>query len=242
MKHSKARNVIERCFGLLKGRWKILASPSFFPITTQVRIILACFLLHNLIRRYIRVDPQELEQDEDEIEHEEQLVEEASLSHISPTDEWYNFRDVPASTIQAVERLATAIRETICIIFLDGSLQPKRTETYTQQQSHRGKSMLKVDDKTYLKPSAGSCGGGYWARPKGKEKVLMGQSDVAGWGIFLQELREIAEDVFANIANEVLRVRVNHKYPLSQAPQAYLDLESRTTTGSIVLIPDGVES
>ncbi|GJV18040.1 ALP1-like protein [Tanacetum coccineum] len=93
MKHSKARNVIERCFGLLKGRWKILASPSFFPITTQVRIILACCLLHNLIRKYMKVDPQELEQDEeDEIEHEEQLAEEACLSHVSPTDEWYNFR------------------------------------------------------------------------------------------------------------------------------------------------------
>nr|GEU60772.1 hypothetical protein [Tanacetum cinerariifolium] len=57
MKHSKARNVIERCFGLLKGRWKILASPSFFPIGTQVRIILACCLLHNLIRKYMSVDP-----------------------------------------------------------------------------------------------------------------------------------------------------------------------------------------
>ncbi|GKF13414.1 ALP1-like protein, partial [Tanacetum coccineum] len=34
MKHSKAMNVIERCFGLLKGRWKIRASPSFFSIQT----------------------------------------------------------------------------------------------------------------------------------------------------------------------------------------------------------------
>ncbi|GKA88165.1 ALP1-like protein [Tanacetum coccineum] len=94
MKHSKAINVIERCFGLLKGHWKILASPFFFRITTQVRIILACYLLHNLIRRYMRVDPQELEQDEEaEIEHEEQLVEEACLSHIILTDEWYNFKD-----------------------------------------------------------------------------------------------------------------------------------------------------
>ncbi|GJY86912.1 ALP1-like protein [Tanacetum coccineum] len=93
MRYSKARNVIERCFGLLKGHWKILASPSFFLIATQVRIILACCLLHNLIRKYMRVDPQELEQDEEDEIDEEQFVEEACLSHISPTDEWYNFRD-----------------------------------------------------------------------------------------------------------------------------------------------------
>ncbi|KAG8499127.1 hypothetical protein CXB51_005587 [Gossypium anomalum] len=31
MKHALARNVIERCFGLLKLRWEILKSPSFYP-------------------------------------------------------------------------------------------------------------------------------------------------------------------------------------------------------------------
>ncbi|XP_076923332.1 uncharacterized protein LOC143585429 [Bidens hawaiensis] len=54
------------------------------------------------------------------------------------------------------------------------------------------------------------------------------------------ELLETAGEVFENIASGVLRVRVNHKYPLSQAAQAHLDIENRKTTGSVVLIPDGV--
>ena len=58
MKHSKARNVIERCFGLLKGRWGILRSP-FYPIKTQCQIITVCCLLHNLIRREMSIDPLE---------------------------------------------------------------------------------------------------------------------------------------------------------------------------------------
>ena len=32
MKHASARNVIERCFGLLKMCWAILRSPCFYPI------------------------------------------------------------------------------------------------------------------------------------------------------------------------------------------------------------------
>ncbi|KAI3815822.1 hypothetical protein L1987_15504 [Smallanthus sonchifolius] len=55
------------------------------------------------------------------------------------------------------------------------------------------------------------------------------------------ELLETAGEVFANIATGVLRVRFNHKYPLSQAAQAHSDLENRKTTGSVVLIPDGVD-
>ena len=35
MKHASARNVIERCFGLLKMRWAILRSPSYYLIKTQ---------------------------------------------------------------------------------------------------------------------------------------------------------------------------------------------------------------
>ncbi|CAH9060202.1 unnamed protein product [Cuscuta epithymum] len=52
------------------------------------------------------------------------------------------------------------------------------------------------------------------------------------------ELLESAGEVFSNVSSGVLKVRVNHSYPLSQAAQAHADLEGRKTTGSIVLIPD----
>ncbi|XP_042505442.1 quinone oxidoreductase-like [Macadamia integrifolia] len=55
------------------------------------------------------------------------------------------------------------------------------------------------------------------------------------------ELLKSAGAVFANVDSGILRVRVNHKYPLSQAAQAHADLESRKTSGSVVLIPDGGE-
>lgn len=55
------------------------------------------------------------------------------------------------------------------------------------------------------------------------------------------ELLETAGEVFANVASGVLRVRVNHTYPLSQAAQAHTDLESRKTSGSVVLIPDDAQ-
>lgn len=53
-----------------------------------------------------------------------------------------------------------------------------------------------------------------------------------------KELLVAAQDLFSNIAKGVLRIRLNHKYPLSQATQAHIDLESRKTSGSVVLIPD----
>ncbi|XP_076894115.1 uncharacterized protein LOC143546305 [Bidens hawaiensis] len=54
------------------------------------------------------------------------------------------------------------------------------------------------------------------------------------------EMREAMKEVLANVASGALRVRVNHTYPLSQAAQAHADMAARKTSGSIVLVPDGV--
>ncbi|XP_075484780.1 uncharacterized protein LOC142524624 [Primulina tabacum] len=59
------------------------------------------------------------------------------------------------------------------------------------------------------------------------------------YNVTRDQLLEAAGEVFANVVSGVLRVRINHTYPLSQAAQAHSDLESRKTTGSVVLVPDG---
>jgi NADPH2:quinone reductase len=51
------------------------------------------------------------------------------------------------------------------------------------------------------------------------------------------DLETRAKDVFDAIANGTLRLRVEHVYPLADAAQAHRDLESRRTTGKILLIP-----
>ncbi|MCO5558974.1 hypothetical protein L7F22_012565 [Adiantum nelumboides] len=52
------------------------------------------------------------------------------------------------------------------------------------------------------------------------------------------ELLATAGEVFANVASGVLKVRVNHTYPLSKAAQAHRDLESRITSGCTILLPE----
>ena len=49
--HSSLRNAIERAFGVLKMKWRILLGIPFFPEEeTQSKIITACMCLHNFIR------------------------------------------------------------------------------------------------------------------------------------------------------------------------------------------------
>jgi hypothetical protein len=49
--HSSLRNAIERAFGVLKMKWRILLSiPHFHDPLMQTKIITACMCLHNFIR------------------------------------------------------------------------------------------------------------------------------------------------------------------------------------------------
>lgn len=52
-----------------------------------------------------------------------------------------------------------------------------------------------------------------------------------------QKLVEIAQRVFAAVAEGTLSVDVRHRYSLAAAAEAHRDLEARRTTGSIVLLP-----
>ncbi|XP_042018997.1 uncharacterized protein LOC121766826 [Salvia splendens] len=68
MRHTMARNIIERAFAVLKMRWGILRSASFYPIETQTRLIMTCFLLHNYIRGEMQADSVEQELDDAALE------------------------------------------------------------------------------------------------------------------------------------------------------------------------------
>ena len=90
MKHSPTCNIIERAFGLLKIRWAILRSYSYFPIKTQSRIITACCLLHNLIKREMPVDPLEHLLDENQPATSPLLDE--YIDMVEASDEWSAWR------------------------------------------------------------------------------------------------------------------------------------------------------
>ncbi|KAF9618779.1 hypothetical protein IFM89_002647 [Coptis chinensis] len=48
--HSSLRNVIEKTFGVLKARFKILKKMVPYSFRTQVQIVVACMVIHNFLR------------------------------------------------------------------------------------------------------------------------------------------------------------------------------------------------
>ncbi|XP_012829800.1 PREDICTED: uncharacterized protein LOC105950959 [Erythranthe guttata] len=93
MKHSRAKNVIEKAFGLLKTRWAALRSNTFYPIKVQNRIIMVDALLHNFIRTNMEIDPWELEVGD--IFHGNE--DDGFISSLDPSVTWNNWRDNQAN-------------------------------------------------------------------------------------------------------------------------------------------------
>ncbi|KAL8524666.1 hypothetical protein ACS0TY_014318 [Phlomoides rotata] len=101
MKHTRARNVIEHTFGLLKMRWGILRSPSWYPIKTCYQIIMACCIIHNFLRKELDVDPLEGGLDEFLSEHPVEDQDDAPdlIESLESTTKWAQWRDILAQSM-----------------------------------------------------------------------------------------------------------------------------------------------
>ncbi|XP_038885791.1 uncharacterized protein LOC120076083 [Benincasa hispida] len=91
MKHSSARNIIERAFGLLKGRWAILRGKSIYLIQVKCRTITACCLIHNLITKEMGIGAS---LDDSLYDNPASTVTEGeNIEFIETSDKWTKFRD-----------------------------------------------------------------------------------------------------------------------------------------------------
>ncbi|KAL0561959.1 hypothetical protein IC582_002404 [Cucumis melo] len=109
MKHSSARNVIERAFGVLKGRWAILRGKSYYPLQVQCRTILACALLHNLINREMTYCDDVEDEDEGDSTYATTTASE-DIQYIETTNEWSQWRDNLAASMFTDWHMSTSNR------------------------------------------------------------------------------------------------------------------------------------
>ena len=95
LQHSSARNTIEQAFWLLKKRWAILHTTSFYEMNTQIRIINASCILHNFIRDEMNEDKllRAVDLELEDVSLNENEISEENITFVRVTDEWTAFRD-----------------------------------------------------------------------------------------------------------------------------------------------------
>jgi NADPH2:quinone reductase len=71
-----------------------------------------------------------------------------------------------------------------------------------------------------------------------KGSLYLTRPSLGHYIITREELQQRAGAVFGMIRSGKLKLRIEHVYPLAQAAQAHRDLESRKTTGKLLLIPN----
>lgn len=65
LRHARLRNAIERIFGVLKRRFRVLVSAQEYSLAVQVQLVPATAVLHNFI---ITHDPDDISLDEEDTE------------------------------------------------------------------------------------------------------------------------------------------------------------------------------
>ncbi|MGH9661931.1 MAG: zinc-binding dehydrogenase, partial [Bryobacteraceae bacterium] len=70
-----------------------------------------------------------------------------------------------------------------------------------------------------------------------KGSLYLTRPSLAHYSATRDELLSRAGDVLSAVASGRLRIHVEKKYPLGSAPEAHRDLESRRTSGKLLLIP-----
>jgi NADPH2:quinone reductase len=71
----------------------------------------------------------------------------------------------------------------------------------------------------------------------GKGSLFLTRPTLGHYTLDRQELMGRASDLLGWLAAGVLKLRIEHTYPLAEAAQAHRDLEGRATTGKLLLLP-----
>ncbi|CAI0384233.1 unnamed protein product [Linum tenue] len=98
MKHAASRNVIERIFGILKMRFAILRKATWFTPKEVSRIVIACCIIHNFIKKEYGVDEIERTYPDTEPEqHPSADLESIEGTSMQPCAAWTQFRNDKAT-------------------------------------------------------------------------------------------------------------------------------------------------
>jgi NADPH:quinone reductase len=66
--------------------------------------------------------------------------------------------------------------------------------------------------------------------------IYLTHPSVSNYTVTRAELLAAANDLFTMVASGKIKIEISRTYPLQDAPRAHADMESRKTTGSIVLV------
>ncbi|MES2562741.1 MAG: quinone oxidoreductase [Pseudomonadota bacterium] len=70
-----------------------------------------------------------------------------------------------------------------------------------------------------------------------KGSLFLTRPTLGNYTASAEDLATAARELFAVVKKGAVKIRINQTYPLREAAQAHVDLESRKTTGSTVLLP-----